>query len=74
MVRGGRSEAIEVPDDDTLHGDGLRTANFLDALERDAPLIAPLEDAVATSELLHAIWESQRLEIRVPVHRATKTG
>jgi hypothetical protein len=39
-----------------------------------APLIAPLEDAIRTSELLHAIWDSHNLEIRVPVHRAQKTG
>ena len=34
------------------------------------PLISPLEDSVATSELLHAIWMSHTMELRVPVHRA----
>ena len=43
----------------------------LDAVLDGAPLIAPLEDAIGTSELLHAIWDSHNLEIRVPVHRAT---
>ena len=39
-----------------------------DDVQKDAPLIAPIEDAVRTSELLHAIWNSHNLEIRVPVH------
>lgn len=73
-VIGGKQEAIVVEERDTGHGDRNRTRNFLDAVFDDAPLIAPLEDSVRTSELLHAIWQSHTLEIRVPVHRAYKTG
>ncbi|MBI3947664.1 MAG: Gfo/Idh/MocA family oxidoreductase [Armatimonadetes bacterium] len=73
LVRHKRQEPIESTTD-TGHGDNTRTINFLDAIGRDVPLIAPLEDAVRTSELLHAIWDSQNLEIRVPVHRTAKTG
>jgi predicted dehydrogenase len=70
----GKQESIEVAESDTGHGDATRTRNFLDAVFHDAPLISPLEDSVGTSELLHAIWLSHTMEIRVPVHRAHKTG
>ncbi|HUW58095.1 MAG TPA: Gfo/Idh/MocA family oxidoreductase [Planctomycetota bacterium] len=58
----------------TGHGDHQRSRNFIDALRKDAPLICDMTDAVATSELLHAVWESAALEIRVPIHRRTQTG
>jgi predicted dehydrogenase len=74
IVRNKRQEPIDVSATDTGHGDATRTLNFLDAVQKGDPLIAPLEDAVRTSELLHAIWDSHNLEIRVPVHRAGKTG
>lgn len=74
IVRDKHQEPIEVPEKDTMHGDAVRTLNFLDAVQQGTPLIAPLEDAVRTSELLHAIWDSHNLEIRVPVHQAWKTG
>jgi UDP-N-acetyl-2-amino-2-deoxyglucuronate dehydrogenase len=74
IVRDKHQELIEVSGEDTGHGDSNRTQNFLDAVQKDAPLIAPLEDAVGTSELLHAIWDSHNLEIRVPVHQLGKTG
>lgn len=74
IVRGKRQEPIETPGRDTGHGDATRTLNFLDAVQKGAPLIAPLEDSVRTSELLHAIWDSHNLEIRVPVHQVGKTG
>jgi predicted dehydrogenase len=73
-VLGGKQEPIVVAERDTGHGDRNRTRNFLDAVFDDAPLIAPLEDSVRTSELLHAIRLSHTLEVRVPVHRAHKTG
>ena len=59
---------------DTGHGDRTRTENIVGAILRDEPLIAPLEDSISTSEFLHAIWDSYTLGIRVPVHRAGKTG
>ena len=70
---GGYHE-IEVATHDNSHGDLTRCQNFLDAVFDDAPLIAPLEDAIRTSELLHAIRDSHDHEIRVPVHWRTKTG
>ncbi|MFC1713395.1 Gfo/Idh/MocA family protein [Candidatus Poribacteria bacterium] len=74
IVRDKNQELIEVSGKDTGHGDSTRTQNFLDAVQKGTPLIAPLEDAVGTSELLHAIWDSHSLEIRVPVHQLGKTG
>ncbi len=65
---------IEVTTHDNAHGDYTRCQNFLDAVFEDADLIAPLEDAVRTSELLHAIRDSHDHEIRVPVHWRGKTG
>jgi len=74
IVTEGRQELISVSERDTGHGDATRTRNFLDAVLEGKPLIAPLKDAIRTSELLHAIWDSHNLEIRVPVHRVGKTG
>ena len=74
MVKDKDQKPIEVSDKDTGHGDSTRTLNFLDAVQKGVTLIAPLEDAVGTSELLHAIWDSHSLEIRVPVHQLGKTG
>jgi len=74
IVTEGHQELISVSERDTGHGDATRTRNFLDAIFEGKPLIAPLEDAIQTSELLHAIWDSHNLEIRVPVHRLGKTG
>jgi len=65
---------IEVDTHDNAHGDWTRCENFLDAVLDGAPLIAPLEDAIRTSELLHAIRDSHDHEIRVPVHWRVKTG
>lgn len=59
---------------DTGHGDRTRTENIVGAILRDEPLIAPLEDSIGTSEMLHALQDSLTLGIRVPVHRAGKTG
>jgi predicted dehydrogenase len=56
------------------HGDTIRTANIIAAIERDEPLICDLEDGIRTSEMLHALWDSYTLGIRVPVHAAGKTG
>ena len=74
IVRDKQQEPIEVSGSDTGHGDSTRTQNFLDAVQKDTPLIAPLEDAVGTSELLHAIWDSHNMEIRIPIHQMGKTG
>jgi len=59
---------------ETGHGDRVRTENVINAIQKDEPLIAPLEDGIRTSEFLHAIWDSYTLGIRVPVHVAEPTG
>jgi len=59
---------------DTGHGDHSRTANFLAALRGKEPLICPLEESIRTSELLHAVWESYTLGIRVRIRRCGRTG
>jgi len=74
IVTDGEQKPIEVTGTDTSHGDATRTRNFLNAIERGEPLICSLEDGIRTSELLHAIWDSHSLEIRVPVHRVGKSG
>jgi len=56
------------------HGDNTRTENVLAAIRDDAPQICDLEDAIRSSEMLHALWDSYTLGIRVPVHQANKTG
>lgn len=74
IVTNGEQKPIEVSESDTSHGDATRTRNFLNAVTGDEPLICSLEDSIRTSELLHAIWDSHNLEIRVPVHRVGKSG
>lgn len=56
------------------HGDTTRTANIIAAIGHDEPLICDLEDGIRTSEMLHALWDSHTLGIRVPVHSVNKTG
>ena len=74
IVTNGEQTPIQVAESDTSHGDATRTRNFLDAVFEDEPLICSLEDSIRSSELLHAIWDSHNLEIRVPVHRVGKSG
>jgi len=59
---------------ETGHGDKVRTQNIINAIQKDEPLIAPLEDGIKTSEFLHAIWDSYTLGIRVPTHTSETTG
>jgi len=56
------------------HADEVRCGNFLDAMLDGVELISPLEDAIRTSELLHAIRDSHDHEIRVPIHWQEKSG
>jgi len=74
IVTGGQQRRVNVDGTDTSHGDAARTRNFLNAIRDDEPLICSLEDGIRSSELLHAIWDSHNLEIRVPVHQAGKSG
>lgn len=74
IVTDGKPKPIQVSDTDTSHGDATRTRNFLGAILDGEPLVCSLEDGIRTSELLHALWDSHNLEIRVPVHRVGKSG
>ena len=60
--------------EDTSHAGLARSKNFLDAIEGKAELICSLEDAAKTTELLHALWLSERTQSRVPVLPAIHTG
>jgi len=59
---------------DSSHGVVLRSTNFLDAIEGKAELICSMADGAATTDLLHALWLSQRLQVKVPVLPAGHTG
>jgi len=59
---------------DTSHAGLIRSKNFLDAIEGKAELICSLADAAKTTELLHALWLSERTHARVPVLPAIHTG
>jgi predicted dehydrogenase len=56
------------------HGGILRTHNFLDAIEGKEELICSMADGARTTELLHALWLSDRMQIKVPVLTSNHTG
>ncbi len=56
------------------HGAIIRTRNFLDAIEGKAELICSMEDGALTTDLLHAIYLSERMQTRIAVLPAHKTG
>ena len=56
------------------HGAIIRSRNLLDAIEGKAELICSMADGAKTTELLHAVWLSETLQIKVPVLSADKTG
>lgn len=62
----------ELPE--STHGTVLRTRNLLDAIEGKAELICSLLDGTRTTELLHALWLSQRMQVKVPVLPANHSG
>ena len=59
---------------DSSHGVVLRSRNLLDAIEGKAELICSMEDGARTTELLHALWLSERTQLKVPVVPAHHTG
>lgn len=59
---------------ESSHGVIIRTRNFLDAVEGNAELICSMEDGARTTDLLHALYLSERLQTRVAVLPASKTG
>ena len=56
------------------HGVIIRTRNFLDAIAGNAELICSMEDGALTTDLLHALYLSERTQTRVAVLPAHKTG
>ena len=62
----------DVPE--SSHGAVLRSRNLLDAIEGKAELICSLVDGATTTELLHALWLSERMQVKVPVFPANTTG
>lgn len=74
VIRKGKLKEFTPVSRDTFHGDVGRCRNFYDAIFKGTPLICDLLDGIRTSELLHAMRDSQEHEIRVPVHQRTKTG
>lgn len=56
------------------HGSVLRTHNFLDAIEGKEDLICSMADGAKTTELLHALWLSDRMQVKVPVLSSNHTG
>ena len=72
---GDIQEAPAVSDvPESSHGAVLRSRNLLDAIEGKAELICSLVDGATTTELLHALWLSERMQVRVPVFPANHTG
>jgi hypothetical protein len=66
------SSPTDLPD--SSHGVILRTRNLLDAIAGKSDLICDLDDAVRTTELLHALWLSERMQTKIPVLPANNTG
>ena len=56
------------------HGTLIRTRNLLDAIEGKAELICSMEDGALTTDLLHALYMSERMQARVAVLPAMQTG
>lgn len=56
------------------HGVIIRTRNLLDAIAGKASLICSMEDGARTTDLLHALYLSERTQARVAVLPASKTG
>jgi len=59
---------------DSTHGTILRCKNLVDAIEGKAELICSLMHGTKTTELLAALWPSQRLQVKVPVLSANHSG
>lgn len=74
VIADGKQRDITPKASDTGHGDLTRCRNFYNALVKNEPLICDMDDAIRTSELLHAVRDAHDHEIRVPVHRTGKTG
>lgn len=56
------------------HGTIIRTRNLLDAIEGKSELICSMEDGALTTDLLHALYLSERMQTKVAVLPAIKTG
>lgn len=56
------------------HGIIIRSKNLLDAIEGKAELICSLEDGARTTELLYALWLSERTQTKMAVLPGGTTG
>lgn len=59
---------------ESSHGALIRSRNMLDAIEGKAELICSMVDGATTTELLHALWLSERMQVKVPVFPANHSG
>jgi predicted dehydrogenase len=59
---------------DSSHGVRIRSKNLMDAIEGKAELISSMEDGAHTTELLHALWQSERTGVKTCVLPARVTG
>ncbi len=59
---------------DSSHGVIVRSRNLMDAIENKAGLICSMEDGAHTTELLHALWLSERTGVKTAVLPARVTG
>ena len=59
---------------DSSHGVVIRSKNLMDAIEGKAELICSMEDGAHTTELLYALWLSERTGVRTSVLPGRVTG
>ena len=60
--------------EDSSHGVRIRSKNLMDAIEGKAELICSMADGAHTTELLHALWLSERTGVKTAVLPARVTG
>jgi predicted dehydrogenase len=59
---------------DSSHGIVIRSKNLMDAIEGREELICSMEDGAHTTELLYALWLSERTGVKTAVLPARTTG
>lgn len=59
---------------DSSHGVLIRSKNLMDAIEGKAELVCSMVDGAHTTELLHALWLSERTGVKTAVLPARATG
>jgi predicted dehydrogenase len=59
---------------DSSHGVVIRSRNLMDAIEGKAGLICSMDDGALTTELLHALWLSEHMQVKTTVLPGRVTG